>query len=442
MVRCVHVLDGRHGMSKWKTLIGIGALAGAAGIWWARYSNTPAEVRVPEPDPTPRPEPNGFYCFVEASRIVEGLKASESGELVPAVEDSTPQQRQEVLRVCAPALAKLREGLAQESRMPLDVTEGDVDFPAFTGFRDLARLLRVESCERMERADYGGAIASALDAVQLGIETGRGGLLIHFLVGEAVGAIGAVGAFGLVNGLSPQQARTAAVRAYAIAGSAAPVADVVRAEMRYSLRHLSDVLTAKDWRRRLLRDTLLWDSDFIRPRVLDRVSCWTRVALSSPKAIAAEMEQSWDDLLTRVSVLLQAAKQMPESRFSWMAEIAQGCIPTVPYIGANRDLRLAFLYTALALRAWQQEHGRYPESLEDLVPELLPSLPDDPYSIDQPLRYQSSGDRYTLYSIGPDGIDDGGKAYRAEDGFTMRNWHGYETVKGDLVLDSAELPIS
>ncbi|MFA0747150.1 MAG: hypothetical protein EORIYHIE_001019, partial [Candidatus Fervidibacter sp.] len=34
---------------------------------------------------------------------------------------------------------------------------------------------------------------------------------------------------------------------------------------------------------------------------------------------------------------------------------------------------------AVALRLYRHEHGRYPETLEELVPKYLPSLPIDPF---------------------------------------------------------------
>ncbi len=77
------------------------------------------------------------------------------------------------------------------------------------------------------------------------------------------------------------------------------------------------------------------------------------------------------------------------------------------FILSHRDVRLALLRTDLAIRCYQQTHGRWPDRLEDLVPEAFESLPLDPFS-NRPLVYRKSGESFLLYSVGQDGIDDGG----------------------------------
>jgi hypothetical protein len=53
------------------------------------------------------------------------------------------------------------------------------------------------------------------------------------------------------------------------------------------------------------------------------------------------------------------------------------------------------------------KHGRLPTSLDELVPEFLNAVPDDPFD-GRPLRFISDERGCTVYSIGVDGIDDGG----------------------------------
>src|SRR5262249_46817868 len=72
------------------------------------------------------------------------------------------------------------------------------------------------------------------------------------------------------------------------------------------------------------------------------------------------------------------------------------------------DDRLAT--TILALRAYAADHdGRLPDALSQLVPAYLTSLPADPFDqTGSPLHYLPTEPDPRLYSVGADGIDDGG----------------------------------
>jgi hypothetical protein len=62
---------------------------------------------------------------------------------------------------------------------------------------------------------------------------------------------------------------------------------------------------------------------------------------------------------------------------------------------------------ALAVERFRLARGRWPESLADVVPEVLAAVPADPFD-GQPLRYRRTAGGVVIYSIGPDGADDGG----------------------------------
>jgi len=68
----------------------------------------------------------------------------------------------------------------------------------------------------------------------------------------------------------------------------------------------------------------------------------------------------------------------------------------------------------LALELYSRAYNEYPHTLSDLVPEVIDSLPDDPYC-DKPFQYRRDGDVYLLYSVGQNLVDDGGDARRKKD---------------------------
>jgi hypothetical protein len=65
---------------------------------------------------------------------------------------------------------------------------------------------------------------------------------------------------------------------------------------------------------------------------------------------------------------------------------------------------------AIALKRYQLKHGKYPSDLNALAPEFLLAVPLDPVD-GKPLRYRLNADgTFILYSIGSNGVDDGGNA--------------------------------
>ena len=95
---------------------------------------------------------------------------------------------------------------------------------------------------------------------------------------------------------------------------------------------------------------------------------------------------------------------------NWTYPITKSWIPSLqPFVDAigcgtaRRDLAR----TAVAIERFRLAHGRPPGTLGELVPELLRAVPNDPFD-GAPLRWVSTADGYRVYSVGPDGIDQGG----------------------------------
>jgi hypothetical protein len=91
--------------------------------------------------------------------------------------------------------------------------------------------------------------------------------------------------------------------------------------------------------------------------------------------------------------------------------------------------------TAVALKRYKLAHGTFPESLDALVPKYLTAVPLDPAD-GKPLRYRLEGDgSFKMYSIGEDGVDNGGDSSSKENG-TSFSWQ----MGRDLVWPKAATP--
>jgi len=63
---------------------------------------------------------------------------------------------------------------------------------------------------------------------------------------------------------------------------------------------------------------------------------------------------------------------------------------------------------AFSLAAFHADHGSYPAKLGELVPKYAEAMPEDVF-IAGDFHYKPDGDDYLLYSVGPNGNDDGGR---------------------------------
>jgi hypothetical protein len=74
------------------------------------------------------------------------------------------------------------------------------------------------------------------------------------------------------------------------------------------------------------------------------------------------------------------------------------------------EMQFEIVKLGFALAAYRVDNGAYPEKLADLIPKYVTEVPKDIFN-DADLHYQRDGDGYLLYSVGPNGKDDGGKTF-------------------------------
>ncbi|HEX5105158.1 MAG TPA: hypothetical protein VFV87_15165 [Pirellulaceae bacterium] len=87
----------------------------------------------------------------------------------------------------------------------------------------------------------------------------------------------------------------------------------------------------------------------------------------------------------------------------------------------------------LLIRAYRQEHGQFPNSLAEVALPDFPDLATDPYSA-EPFVYQPSEQGFILYSVGQNGIDEGGKLTN------MPTYMGQSHKAFDLDVDTMTRP--
>jgi hypothetical protein len=165
---------------------------------------------------------------------------------------------------------------------------------------------------------------------------------------------------------------------------------------------------------------------------------WTFRFLPIPyERTMREMNQAYDGML--------AATRQPtyplrmESLGLWITEVDRG-VQSGPYLNLlSADWAVSLLLPALeratvrlesargqtalaqlvlALAAFRAERGTYPASLDELSPAYLRTVPIDSF-VEKPLHYTRATNGYTLYSVGPNMKDDGGRSAQRGDDFVV-----------------------
>jgi hypothetical protein len=113
----------------------------------------------------------------------------------------------------------------------------------------------------------------------------------------------------------------------------------------------------------------------------------------------------------RFQVLDEKVKALPQDYRTVFVSLSMPAVIKMAesFRRSRADLRCAI--ATLAAERYRLAHGRWPETLQELVPNFIPELLLDPYDR-KPLRFKRLDDGGLIYSVGPDRKDDGGKIDR------------------------------
>jgi len=314
------------------------------------------------------------------------------------------EERDDVVRINGPALAALRNGFSKPCGAPA-IRSFNAQGSYTSGYRALARLLILESQTEVDRGDPGKGVEAALDAVELGVKVQRNGRVVDKLAGTACESIGRSALWDMVDRLSASDALNAALRLEKIESGRTSTADALTEEKWSMLAATMEMMRKPGWR----------GTAFSTDGQSTNFPAYVMMLPYSKTRVVRLMSSHYDRLI--------AAARGPYSRDDSSA--AESDIPNVPLLQAllpefgqlnfrdyldSTENRL--LATTLALHAYKQEHGSYPPSLTWLVPKLVSRIPQDPFAPGAGLRYRMEGDKYVLWSVGPDGTDQVGTPTR------------------------------
>ena len=281
-------------------------------------------------------------------------------------------------------------------------------FPQYAKMRALARLLSLRAQVQSARGDWNGAIGSDLDSIQMGEEMPHGGPMIGMLVGAACQAIGRRPAWSAVDHLDAAQAKAAARRLEGIRADHVPFADTLQEEEWEGQASLLEMMRQRDWPGNLMAISTPGDDG--ESTTWQQRGLMIRVRLTGKRAILSNYTRYLDQAVVNARQPYAAHVADPLMPTDPLSQIMLPVYDKVRAREVCEDAQNALLVMVLALRAYRLEHGTYPATLSALAPTYFKAVPADPFALSGLLRYKRSTSGYLLYSIGPDGKDDGGKA--------------------------------
>jgi len=366
---------------------------------WRNYINVDPQVVIPAYSTAP--VPNGFDVYVKAAKMI-----APANPAVDEVNDGRPPTDPKIcaqqyslankeawLRRNAAGFSLMQAALKMECQFPQ--MRGNSIFPPYAPLRELARSKTIERKAREMRGDWNGAVQSQIDTIQMGNDIAHGGVLISALVGIAVEAIGRGVNWDGTEHLNAQQTRAAIARLQAIYDARFTYAESVREEKWYMVSWLLDAMHKGSWRQQ-----------FINPNYL-LLPARIQLFASSKRRVMDNLIQMFDAQIANAQQpYTSPQKPLPEG--DAVTQILAPVYDKTRTSFARGDAGNALWLTTLALRAYKLEHDAYPTKLSALVPNYLKQVPADPFGGGEALHYRLEKDNYVLWSIGPDGVDNGG----------------------------------
>jgi hypothetical protein len=290
--------------------------------------------------------------------------------------------------------------------------------------RFAANALDLDSREAMARGDTASAIRDAAAILGMSRHFGQRPLLIHSLVGLAIAALG---------NSTLERALPAVRNRDELAGL-----------------HLDELMPVGRMFQQGLRGEEVYGLTMYggkSPIVPDAMSASWRDSSPEGRALAVSYATGPAGIFFRVfffdedtyiamSQEMQNWATLPyytiQNRVSEAEGMKHGMIPSLISVGMLRAFvacgRIAAedscAKAAVAMTCYRLDHGSMPSRLDDLVPTYLDAVPADPFD-DKPIRLAVKADLWIIYSIGPDGVDDGG---------TEMAWDKDGVLKGDEIF--------
>ncbi|MCC6483789.1 MAG: hypothetical protein IT209_02990 [Armatimonadetes bacterium] len=354
------------------------------------------------------PEKNSFPALMQEAEKLNALQQTNPLRS----KNSSEAALRAYVTAASPILDRVRNALDEPCEM-LPEIKPDATAKPLANFETLVWAFRAEAELHARNRRYSRSMQSTLDALQLAVKLPKGGGLDAVITGERLQQISLAGAEEVLPRLIWPSLRKTVQRLRDIQGMRPPLAqniqhDALWSEVRYAtLFQDSSNRTVSGLRKLSKRDPGLGFIGSIHYN------------FSNKRALIAE----------NTAYLNRLAREA-EKPFYQRRPVFRPSNPIADHLGdyqkaaridcASRAV-VSLLQIQAALRLYHLQRDDYPRTLDALVSEYIPSLPEDPFT-GKPFHYQRlKKSVYRLYSVGANMKDDHGKA------------GGWGSLSGDLV---------
>jgi ABC-type transport system involved in multi-copper enzyme maturation permease subunit len=334
----------------------------------------------------------------------------------PAERELTPQRAEQLRR----ELRRAQNAL-HAARMVADLPEGYVPI-AWTDdvlstllgdiqqTRTLARLLSFDVMLRLHDRDVDGALTSSRGILNCARAVGDAPLLIGMFMRTSQRSLTAHAVERvLAQGEPSEQALAELQRLLEDEGRQPLLLQALRGE-RAGMNRLAENLRGGK-----VKSQFLYGPPLGRKSLLPQFQAEEVAVL-----LSGSLARQHAALLEHFTELVEAAKLPEPLQDAQIARVQKPLNPRMGLLGLlapavgraagvhrSSVAQLRSLVTALAVERYRLRTGHWPQRLADLVPEYLVEPPADPFD-GKPLRYRRLADGVVVYSVGLDGVDDGG----------------------------------
>lgn len=356
---------------------------------------------------------NGFTCFNLATNAFYWPE-DKNDEIREMIEGTAWDKdlASEIIQNNTQALEQIEKALTFPHYQIPEVTFYDCG-PSLSLCRNIARVMSLRSQWLFKQGDEQAAFDQAMQMIRFGhmIEDSGGGI-IHYLVGIAIKGMGLERIEKMIPdcSLASNELKSYSEDLSMYAADSGPLADA------YKVEYSSTCKIIDDWAK--------GDFDPDRDKEKDTRSRWKRLPRyffqpNRTKRILADAYRSIIENIPRnySEMNFEGTTKVKEWEPNWRLLTSPNSVgimlsnllfPTVDKIllrKCQEDLSVEATGLLLACKCYKQDRGKLPDRLEDLMPEYIPEVPEDPFD-GKPLRY--SADKKIIYSVGEDLIDSGG----------------------------------